>query len=56
MNQSKSHFVLRRVVIMSVVKLADLKSAPSKNPSWLNSIIKGDCVAALEKLPENSVL
>jgi len=22
---------------------------------WLNSIIKGDCVAALEKLPENSV-
>ena len=40
---------------MSVVKLADLKSANSKNPSWLNSIIKGDCVAALEKLPENSV-
>lgn len=40
---------------MSVVKLADLKSVNSKNPSWLNSIIKGDCVAALEKLPENSV-
>jgi len=40
---------------MSVVQLADLKSANSKNPSWLNSIIKGDCVAALEKLPENSV-
>ncbi len=40
---------------MSVVKLADLKSANSKNPSWLNSIIKGDCIAALEKLPENSV-
>ncbi len=40
---------------MSVVKLADLKSVNSKNPSWMNSIIKGDCVAALEKLPENSV-
>jgi len=40
---------------MSVVQLADLKSVNSKNPSWLNSIIKGDCVAALEKLPENSV-
>lgn len=40
---------------MSVVKLADLKSVNSENPSWLNSIIKGDCVAALEKLPENSV-
>ena len=40
---------------MSVVKLADLKSVETKNPSWLNSIIKGDCVAALEKLPENSV-
>ncbi|MCB1386393.1 MAG: site-specific DNA-methyltransferase [Nitratireductor sp.] len=24
-------------------------------PSWVNSIIKGDCVAALERLPENSV-
>lgn len=40
---------------MSVLKLADLKSADVNNPSWLNSIIKGDCVAALEKLPENSV-
>ncbi len=40
---------------MSVVKLADLKSANSENQFWLNSIIKGDCVAALEKLPENSV-
>ena len=40
---------------MSVLKLADLGQTSSKKPSWLNSIIKGDCVAALEKLPENSV-
>ena len=40
---------------MSVIKLADIKSASGKKPAWLNSIIKGDCVAALEKLPENSV-
>ncbi len=44
---------------MSVLKLAELgrasKKASSKNPAWINSIIKGDCVAALEKLPENSV-
>ena len=45
---------------MSVVKLADLgrKSIGKKgagNQPWLNAIIKGDCVAALEKLPENSV-
>ncbi|MGI9352642.1 MAG: site-specific DNA-methyltransferase [Rhizobiaceae bacterium] len=40
---------------MSVLKLADLGQASNRKPSWLNSIIKGDCVAALEKLPENSV-
>ena len=40
---------------MSVIKLSDIKSASGKKPAWLNSIIKGDCVAALEKLPENSV-
>ncbi|MEM7068909.1 MAG: site-specific DNA-methyltransferase [Pseudomonadota bacterium] len=40
---------------MSVVKLADLGRKSQNKPSWLNSIIKGDCVAALEKLPENSV-
>ena len=48
---------------MSVIKLADIGSDRSKAngkigasvPSWMNSIIKGDCVAALEKLPENSV-
>lgn len=49
---------------MSVVNLADLrgdfntkgrKSKTNQDPAWLNSIIKGDCVAALEILPENSV-
>ncbi|MDF1776712.1 MAG: site-specific DNA-methyltransferase [Rhizobiaceae bacterium] len=40
---------------MSVLSLADFKQAPSPAPSYLNTIIKGDCVAALEALPENSV-
>ena len=40
---------------MSVLKLADISRKQSEKPDWLNSIIKGDCVAALEKLPENSV-
>ena len=40
---------------MSVLSLADIRPAASKRPAWLNSIIKGDCVAALEKLPEHSV-
>ncbi|WP_075995787.1 site-specific DNA-methyltransferase [Salaquimonas pukyongi] len=46
---------------MSVLSLADMPvAAPAgrkqKNaPAWLNSIIKGDCVAALEKLPAQSV-
>lgn len=40
---------------MSVLKLADISHNQSGKPAWLNSIIKGDCVAALEKLPENSV-
>ena len=28
---------------------------PDARPDWLNGIIKGDCVASLEKLPANSV-
>ncbi len=39
---------------MAVLKLADLGHENSTN-NWQNSIIKGDCVAALEKLPENSI-
>ena len=50
---------------MSVLSLADIRpfekssGRVGKNnasqPEWLNSIIKGDCVAAMERLPENSV-
>lgn len=40
---------------MSVLKVAELGRKNPDPQSWLNSIIKGDCVAALEKLPENSV-
>lgn len=37
-----------------VFPLADLKSA-RRPGTWLNTIIKGDCVAALEALPDHSV-
>jgi modification methylase len=30
-------------------------SRPSQEPSWLNTILVGDCVAELERLPTNSV-
>ncbi len=45
---------------MRLLNLAELSSAPKKqspksSPKWMNSIIKGDCVAALEALPKNSV-
>ncbi len=46
---------------MSVLSLAELRSAETAGNGktaefpWLNRIIKGDCVAALENLPENSV-
>ncbi|MEP9397102.1 site-specific DNA-methyltransferase [Mesorhizobium sp. KR2-14] len=40
---------------MSAVRLsADLSSTPQK-ADWLDTILKGDCVAALNKLPEKSV-
>ncbi len=38
----------------SVFPLADLK-ASAKPGSWIDTIIKGDCVAALEALPTHSV-
>jgi len=46
---------------MSVLSLADIRPEISgnndspKNQPWLNSIIKGDCVSAMEQLPENSI-
>ncbi len=38
----------------AVLPLADLKQQVRPD-TWLNSIIKGDCVAALEALPDHSV-
>jgi len=45
---------------MSVLRAVDLsvqQESPQTagKPSWLNTILKGDCVAMLEKLPEKSV-
>ncbi len=43
---------------MAVLSLVDVNSAtpqPGGAPKWLNSIIKGDCVAALEALPGQSI-
>ncbi|BCH34119.1 methyltransferase [Mesorhizobium sp. L-8-10] len=40
---------------MSALRLADELSAVSAQPAWLDTILKGDCVAALERLPEKSV-
>lgn len=40
---------------MSVLKLTDIGQGSKARPTWLNSIIKGDCISALERLPENSV-
>lgn len=40
---------------MSAVRSLSDRSAPVASPDWLDTIIKGDCVAALERLPEKSV-
>jgi modification methylase len=41
---------------MSLVRLvSDMGVSPSKSENWLNTILKGDCVAALDALPDNSV-
>ncbi|TCD13488.1 site-specific DNA-methyltransferase [Oricola cellulosilytica] len=47
---------------MSVVRLASARAAAPKpaantnaKPDWLDTIIKGDCVAALDALPEKSI-
>jgi modification methylase len=40
---------------MSAVRQLAHFSTPSTRPEWLNTILKGDCVAALERLPEKSV-
>ncbi|MGL4489474.1 MAG: site-specific DNA-methyltransferase [Rhizobiaceae bacterium] len=41
---------------MSIVRLvSDMGASPQHSENWLNTILKGDCVAALEALPDNSV-
>ncbi len=40
---------------MSAIRLVDDLSAVSAKGEWLDTILKGDCVAALERLPEKSV-
>lgn len=37
------------------VSFAEIQTVKAAPKSWLDTIIKGDCVAALEALPENSV-
>jgi modification methylase len=37
------------------VPFAEIPTVKAARQSWLDTIIKGDCVAALEALPENSV-
>ncbi|TYR31861.1 site-specific DNA-methyltransferase [Mesorhizobium microcysteis] len=40
---------------MSVLRLIDDLSHAAPSADWLDTILKGDCVAALERLPEKSV-
>ena len=40
---------------MAAVRLLDELSATPPQAEWLDTIIKGDCVAALDRLPEKSV-
>ena len=40
---------------MSALRLLDDLSAAPVRSDWLDTILKGDCISALEKLPENSV-
>jgi modification methylase len=41
--------------VLSVVELASAKRGLSAPASYIDAIIKGDCVAAMSRLPENSV-
>jgi modification methylase len=40
---------------MSVVRRVDQFQEISSKPAWLDTILKGDCVAMLDRLPEKSV-
>lgn len=41
--------------MMRVLSTAEVRLNSKSKPHWLDTIIKGDCVAALERLPKNSV-
>ena len=40
---------------MQALQFVDVRSASSAKAPWLDTILKGDCVAALNRLPEKSV-
>ncbi len=40
---------------MSALRRAEERISASSSPQWLDAILKGDCVSALEKLPEKSI-
>ncbi|MFP1631724.1 site-specific DNA-methyltransferase [Zhengella sp. ZM62] len=40
---------------MTAIRLVDDLSSSSKKADWIDTILKGDCVAALDRLPEKSV-
>lgn len=40
---------------MSVARVLDQTSSLGDKPAWLDTILKGDCVAMLDRLPEKSV-
>jgi modification methylase len=40
---------------MSAAALLDISPSDARQPEWLNAILKGDCVASLDRLPANSV-
>ncbi len=42
-------------IFMSAVRRLDDLSSSAASDQWLDTILKGDCVAALERLPANSI-
>ena len=44
-----------RIVSAAQVRRSEGKTGSKSAPNWQNSIIKGDCVAALEALPPKSI-
>ena len=40
---------------MTAIRLVDDLSSSSRKADWIDTILKGDCVAALDRLPEKSV-